>query len=814
MKRIIMLMLLCICHPAYAQKDSDFLSAEKKQNEAYDIHVKNTSKDGKWLAFFKMYDDNSDTLLIINRKEPEIQFTRLKVLDHQWSRDQQLILKYKDRTEIFDYVHNKKEILPACQTFGILDKENIVALHTSQQVLLYDLKGHKVIDSISRVVKVFYIDGGLYLQAKNNEEYHLLQWSDGKAITIYKSSYQISNLLVLHNNTLLIFEKKENLIQDIVYNDVSLKKEYRFSQDQLINFNSATAYQRSDGKLIINAEKIKDKNRIDAPEIWSSSDNNLIEKFRKSETMKYLWSPKEKKAIVLGDSKLNRVVDIGNKAYFLAFSFSELQDYTLKKAPAKVHRYNVVDGSYDFIDTISSTVNYSPDGNYLIYRNGNNWKLVDANSMKYENIEDAAFSNPYFTDKNKICFDGSEGIWEYDITERKIRPIFNKEKGNYKILSFNYTSNFPNYPFEISFYCQVLNSFNYIFEVNNELNLTKSVFEKDGNKYHKMINSTQSKIVLQKTDNAKKAYLFTEENFNQPKQIIDVSRFYNKKVLFQSNKKDEAQSMIKVETIRYKNSEGIGLKGILYYPLHYKEGKKYPMVVHVYQIQSDKINQFPLLLENDIDTGFSIRTLIEKGYFVYMPDIVFDDKGTGISALDCVNKSIDALVGNQLIDFEKMALTGHSHGGYITNFIATHSDRFATYVSGAGNSDIIRSYYSLNEEFISPFYWQFENGQYEMKKPFVKDKNLYFINNPINYVEHVSKPVLLWTGKKDKNIEWGQVMEFFIGLKRNNKNATLLAYPDEGHIFSSKTTAKDLHHRILQWLGYYLKGEQKPDWID
>ncbi|WP_313270582.1 alpha/beta hydrolase family protein [Epilithonimonas vandammei] len=814
MKRIIMLMLLCICHLAYAQKDSDSLSAEKKQNEAYDIHVKSTSKDGKWLAFFKMYDDNSDTLVIANRKEPEIQYKRLKVLDHEWSRDQQLILKYKDRTEIFDYAHNKKKILPACQTFGILHKENIVALNTSQQVLLYDLKGHKVMDSINRVVKVFYIDGGLYLQTKNNEKYHLIHWSDGKAITIYKSSDQVSNLLALQNNTLLIFEKKENLIHDIVYYDVSLKKEYRFSQDQLINFNSATAYQRSDGKIIINSEKIKDKSRIDVPEIWNTSDNNIIDKFKRSFSTKFLWTPVENNSVQLGTDKLNRVVDINNNDYFLAFSFSELQDYTVKKTPSKVYRYNIMNGTYDYIDTISSNVNYSPDGKYLLYKKGNCWKLLEINSLKYKNIENMNFSNPYFTTRSKIYFDGSEGIWDYDIKLDKLRQRFNREKGNYKILNFKFNSKFTNYFFELTFNSKVINEFNYLFEVNNELNSTISVFEHYDNRYHNIINSTQSKIVLQKTDNAKNAYLFTEENFNQPKQIIDVSRLYSKKVIFRSNDKDEAQSIIKAETIKYKNTVGVGLKGILYYPLHYKEGKKYPMVVHVYQIQSDKINQFPLLLENDIDTGFSIRTLIEKGYFVYMPDIVFDNRGTGISALDCVNKSLDALIGNPLIDFEKIALTGHSHGGYITNFIATRSVRFATFVSGAGNSDIIRSYYSLNEEFISPFYWQFESGQYEMNIPFVKDKKLYFKNNPIHYVEQVSKPVLLWTGKKDKNIEWGQVMEFFIGLKRNNKIATLLEYPDEGHTFSSKTTAKDLHNRILQWFGYYLKEEQKPNWID
>jgi len=805
-------MLLCICHSVYAQQENEILRSEK-QNQSYDILMKSTSKDGEWLALLKIYDDNSDSLMIINRKNPEIKFLRLKVQDHQWSRDH-LILKYDDRTEIFDYTNNKQEILPACQSFGIIEKENRLVQQTSDQIALYNLKDQKVIYRINGVIKVFYIGGGLYLQTKSGIDYQLRHWTDGKMITLYKSSNQIANLRLLKNDALLIFERKEDQKQDILYCDISAKKEYRFSQDQPFDFNSATSYQRSDGKIVINAETIKDKVQQDVPDIWNTSDNNIIDKFKRSVSSKFLWSPVEKKSLRLDTDDLNRVVDINNNKYFLAFSFSELQDYTVKKTPSKVYRYNIMNGTYDYIDTIRSNVNYSPDGLYLLYRKGNYWKLLEINSLKYKNIENKNFSNPYFTNTNKIYFDGSEGIWDYDIKTDKLIQRFNSEKGNYKILNFKFSSNFTNYLFELPFNSKVLNHCNYMFEVNNELNSTLSVFEHYGNKYHQIINSTRSKITFQKFDKAKNAYLFTEENFNLPKQIIDVGRLYNRKVIFQSNSKDDAQSKIKVETIKYKNTEGVSLSGLLYYPLHFEVGKKYPMVVHVYQIQSNKINQYPLFLENDTDAGFSIRMLIEEGYFVYMPDIVFGNMGTGISALDCVNKSLDALSGNQLINFDKMALTGHSHGGYITNFIATHSNRFATYVSGAGNSDIIRSYYSLNEEFISPFYWQFENGQYEMKKPFVKDKNLYFTNNPINYVEGVSRPVLLWTGKKDKNIEWGQVMEFFIGLKRNKKDATLLAYPNEGHTMTLKSTAKDLHRRILEWYKYYLKAEQKPDWID
>ncbi len=809
MKGILIVIVMCTGHLACAQTHNDLLGV--KEHKAYDIQVKSTSADGEWASILKVYDDNTDSLVIVNRKNPTLQYYRTKVSDHQWSKDQ-LILKYRDRTEVFDYTHNRTVLLPGCQTFEIMEKDNLLALYQADRMTLYDLQKKRIIDTLSGVEKIFYREGQLYYQVMKDQKYSLLQWDKIQTKMLYVSNQQAYNLLVLKNKALLIFER-EKYSQDIVYFDGSTNQAYRFSEVRSGNFSSIAAYQRSDGTIMVNIEKIKDSTPADAPEIWNTTDHHLISQFKKSVAEKYLWSPREHRLLRLDTKEKDRVVDINNPAYLLVFG-SELQDYTRRKAPAEVYRYDLTSGSYDDIDTIHSNVNYSPDGNYLVYKRGKNWKLVDVNSLHISDIADAGFSNSYFTATNRIYFDGSEGIWEYDIKDRKLSKKFNTEKGSYKILDFTYNSNFANYPFELSFYCRMLDENHYRFEIRDEQNFTRSLFEKKGSKYHILIERTPSRLVHQKTDHSETAYLFTEENYNLPKQLIDVSRSSDKKVIYRSNRSDNAQFKIKVETTSYQNAQGVLLSGILYYPMDFENSKTYPMVVHVYQIQSDKINQYPLFMERDTDTGFSIRALIEQGYFVYMPDIVFDRRGTGVSALDCVNRSIDALAGNPMINFEKLALTGHSHGGYITNFIATRSDRFATYVSGAGNSDIIRSYYSMNEEFRSPFYWQFENGQYEMNTPFVQQKDLYFNNNPIHYVEQVAVPVLLWTGKKDKNIEWGQVMEFFTGLKRNKKQATLLAYPEEGHTFSSKGAARDLHQKVLQWLGYYLKGERKPDWIN
>jgi dipeptidyl aminopeptidase/acylaminoacyl peptidase len=346
-------------------------------------------------------------------------------------------------------------------------------------------------------------------------------------------------------------------------------------------------------------------------------------------------------------------------------------------------------------------------------------------------------------------------------------------------------------------------------------NLTSYVLWHNG-KSETIVPPTTKRVHQLNYNKAYDWFSWVEEDYNMPPQIVFKMDGAVGKVIYQSNKTDKAVVSLKQEIFSYNGSDGVSLKGILYYPLGYKPSVKYPMVVHIYKVQSKKaLNEYPVVSYGKANNdGFDLRLLLENGYFVYLPDIVYGEKGPGLSALECVNNSLDALKNNASIDKSKIALIGHSHGGYETNFIATHSVRFATYVTGAGNIDIVRSYFSFNYNFHCPFYFQYENGQYEMKKSFSEDKERYFQNNPIFSVDKVNAPVLLWTGETDQNIYWEQTMEFYIGLKRNKKKVVALFYPNEGHTINATEASKDLGSRILEWFNYFLKDNKNAEWIN
>ena len=172
------------------------------------------------------------------------------------------------------------------------------------------------------------------------------------------------------------------------------------------------------------------------------------------------------------------------------------------------------------------------------------------------------------------------------------------------------------------------------------------------------------------------------------------------------------------------------------------------------------------------------------------------------------------MVKIEQVDARRIALTGQSFGGYQTNFIATHSDRFATFISGASVSDIVHTPFSFNYDFGSPDYWRYEYGQMRMGGSFVENKQKYMDNNPLYFASEVKAPILLWTGEKDSNVDREETRSLFVALRKYRKPVIALFYQEEGHSLLQQIAQKDLSVRMLEWLDYFLKGKNGVEWID
>ncbi|MBD8084560.1 alpha/beta hydrolase family protein [Chryseobacterium caseinilyticum] len=554
-------------------------------------------------------------------------------------------------------------------------------------------------------------------------------------------------------------------------------------------------------------------------EVWYANDTDL--RFKNTGKIKYRywhWFPGKGIETELPTDLFQVYAPLRNSRYFLAFSIGETNDYINSAPFYNICLYDSLEKTAKLIFPGSSEVTASEDGNAAVSYSWKDrvWKVYNLNTMSTAEIKDNGYKNPAFTsDGKQLIFSGKTDLYSYDLKLDVMTRLGISASEEVTVLNKKIQPGFAHFK----------TKFNNITADLSKPLLLQLYKPETGETSVVKFSKGQTSVLLPRTANKirevlvpagqNQSKLYTvQENHNTPPGIyLSEKKNGIRRLLYQTNGSDKKTAQLKLETLSYRNKAGTPLKAVLSYPVNFDASKKYPVIVRIYQRQS---NAASVYITGEVrQDGFNKRLLLQKGYFIYQPDVVFDDRGTGISSLDCVHSAIDALKEFPFINQDKIGLTGHSMGGYETNFIATQSRRFAAYLSGASVGDIMQSYFSYNRLFRIAYYARFEDGQFEMNRPYVGHEELYFRNNPINYVQNVTSPVLLWSGRKDGNVLPEQTEAFYMGLLRNRKKVIALFYRDQEHTLGYNTPeAFDLNRRTVEWWDYFLKDKKNVDWID
>src|ERR1700743_2359217 len=161
------------------------------------------------------------------------------------------------------------------------------------------------------------------------------------------------------------------------------------------------------------------------------------------------------------------------------------------------------------------------------------------------------------------------------------------------------------------------------------------------------------------------------------------------------------------------------------------------------------------------------------GYGQKFTDEITNDWG-GKPYVD-VMKGIDAAVAKySYIDGTKVAAAGGSYGGYMGDWIATHTNRFKAIISHAGIYDKAAMY--ATEEL-----WFEEHDMQGM--PWTAAEN-YRKWAPLTYAAELGKfktPTLVIAGERDYRVPYTQSLEFFNTLQRQGVPSKLVVFPDGRH---------------------------------
>lgn len=791
---------------------------ENFKNKLYQIMFQQRSANGKYAAFKKVYEKNSDTLVLVDATHRNaVIWEEGPVSNFYFTSNNNLFYQKKNEIISYDVSLKTSESWKDITQWQYLEDERIFVLlqKTPQNsaVLIIDEKG-KVLEKIDKGQNFKVFDNRVLITSESDGTFVLTEYVNRQNKFLYNNPNKIIYLLNVSDEGVLFKEDLGNKKSDISYVDKASKKKILLSDSWKYQVNQVETFFVDHSEKILLKTGIPNENyKKEFIDIWYGNAKDLRTKHYDKSVIQavVVWDIKENSAVELKTDKCTAFFALGDNPKLLCLDEFKYEDYTGGQIPYAAYTYDLKTRKYNHIGDIGSRMFTDQKGKFLLARKSDVWELYDLQNAIMKKIAGSQASDAVFSEDSKsILFEELGHLKIYDIATNQMRSVRTEDGYLSEILNMDKN-----------------NLGGYIHLKKSTVNLQKPVIIKLTHPenystgltvlYRNKIIEIERKIpqrfnsVKWNKDVSQLAY--TVEDLNLPYQLRVYNLSKDAKIIYDSNLSDPIARKIRSEIYTYHNAERKTLHGVLIYPVDFDETKKYPMIVNIYENQSKLRNQFLMDGFAGSTDAFNIRYYLKRGYFVFLPDIIFDARGTGFSALDAVESGIKALHKNTAIDFEKLALIGFSHGAYETNFIATQSKLFKTYLAGGGNSDLIRSYFSFNYNFRKPFNFQFENGQYEINKPFKDAKELYIRNSPIYYAEQVNAPILLWAGMKDQNIYWEQTMEFYLGLKRNDKKVIALFYPDEAHGFQKAPSKLDIFIRVSDWMDYHLKGI-KTDWID
>ena len=253
--------------------------------------------------------------------------------------------------------------------------------------------------------------------------------------------------------------------------------------------------------------------------------------------------------------------------------------------------------------------------------------------------------------------------------------------------------------------------------------------------------------------------------------------------------------------IWFKSFDGTEIQGWLLTPPDFKPNRKYPSILEIHggprvqygftffhEMQYLAARGYVVLYTNPRGGGGRGKTWMES-IVASWGDLDYKD---------CM-AAADYLEKQKFINPKKMGVTGGSYGGYMTNWIIGHTDRFKAAVTQ-------RSVVNLNS-FVATSDIGFMFRQEFKGWPWTS-REIYERCSPITYFKNVRTPVLIIHSEQDLRCGISQAEEMFLMLKAMNRKVEFLRFPGEPHGLSRHGRPDRRVARlewILKWFRKYIK---------
>ncbi len=253
----------------------------------------------------------------------------------------------------------------------------------------------------------------------------------------------------------------------------------------------------------------------------------------------------------------------------------------------------------------------------------------------------------------------------------------------------------------------------------------------------------------------------------------------------------------RLRDIKTKGVDGTTVRSWLVLPKGASRKKPAPLVVWVHG--------GPVASWNDWSWRWNPWMLAERGYAVLLPDpalstgygLDFLQRGWGSwgdAPYTDVIAATNAACARPDIDGGRTALMGGSFGGYMANWVAGHTDRFACIVTHA-------SLWALDQ-----FHGTTDGGPWwepEFGDPYV-DPSRYIEWSPHRHIASITTPMLVIHGELDHRVPIGEGLRLWTDLRRHGVESKFLYFPDENHWILKPQNARVWYDTVLAWLDHHV----------
>jgi dipeptidyl aminopeptidase/acylaminoacyl peptidase len=172
----------------------------------------------------------------------------------------------------------------------------------------------------------------------------------------------------------------------------------------------------------------------------------------------------------------------------------------------------------------------------------------------------------------------------------------------------------------------------------------------------------------------------------------------------------------------------------------------------------------------------------------------------GPGPMSDVIAGVDSLIVDGLADPDRLGVTGGSYGGYLTNWIVAHDDRFAAAMTCRSVSDMTMLF--LTGDIGGGDWAEMEFGETPWTDP-----AYYREISPLTYASRVTTPLLIQHSERDVRTTIGQAEALFTVLRSHKAPVRLLRVPEETHeLTRSGTPYRRIENLeiVRSWFGHFL----------